>query len=134
MEIVAHGLWAAAAAIAAKRSAGARIRIGWTVLWATFPDVLAFGPSIAVGLWLGLVGMLNAGDIHLRFVHVGPHLYPAAHSLIVFLLVFGVVSILARRIVIEMLGWLLHILIDIPTHSLRIPCNPAPVAGVGLPR
>ncbi len=32
---------------------------------------------------------------------------------------FGLVSILARRIVFEMLGWLLHILIDIPTHSLR---------------
>ena len=29
----------------------------------------------------------------------------------------GLVSLLARRPVIGMLGWLLHILIDVPTHS-----------------
>ena len=34
-----------------------------------------------------------------------------------FLLVFGITTILARRIVFEMLGWLMHILIDIPTHG-----------------
>ena len=36
-----------------------------------------------------------------------------------FLLVFGIATILTRRIVFEMMGWLLHILIDIPTHSFR---------------
>jgi hypothetical protein len=50
-------------------------------------------------------------------VHIGLPLYPAEHSLIVFLVVFAITSIFARRIVYEMLGWLLHILIDIPTHS-----------------
>jgi len=50
-------------------------------------------------------------------VHIGLPLYPAGHSLLVFLVVFGIATILARRIVFEMLGWLLHILIDIPTHS-----------------
>ena len=39
--------------------------------------------------------------------------------MIVFLLVFGLTTILARRIVYSMLGWILHILIDIPTHSFR---------------
>jgi hypothetical protein len=120
MEIVAHGLWAAAAAITAKRSAKTRVHVGWAVWWAAFPDVLAFGPAIAAGLWLRLAGGPNAGpaDGHLLpHVHVGLPLYPAGHSLIVFLLVFGIASILARRIVFEMLGWLLHILIDIPTHS-----------------
>ena len=116
MEIVAHGLWAAAAAVAARRSARIRLRLAWTVWWGVFPDVLAFGPSIVAGLWLRLAGGPDA--VH-RHVHFGLPLYPAGHSLIVFLLVFGVVSLLARRVVFEMLGWLLHILIDIPTHSLR---------------
>ena len=44
-------------------------------------------------------------------------MYQAGHSLIVFLLVFGLTTILARRIVYSMLGWLLHIVIDVPTHS-----------------
>ena len=119
MEIVAHGLWAAAAAITAKRSTSASVRVGWTVWWAAFPDVLAFGPTIAAGLWLRLAGgAFGPADGHvLPHVHVGLPLYPAGHSLIVFLLVFGIATILARRIVFEMLGWLMHILIDIPTHS-----------------
>ena len=121
MEIVAHGLWAAAAAIAAKRSTHASVRVGWTIWWSVFHDVLAFGPSIAAGLWLRLAGASNSGsaDGHvLPHVHVGLPLYPAAHSLIVFLLVFGIATVLARRVVFELFGWLLHILIDIPTHSL----------------
>jgi len=119
MEIVAHSLWAAAAAIVAKRSTSTSIRTGWTVWWAAFPDVLAFGPPVAAGLWLRLAGA-NSGsaDGHvLPHVHVGLPLYPAGHSLIVFLLVLGIATILTRRIVFELLGWLLHILIDIPTHN-----------------
>jgi hypothetical protein len=117
MEIVAHGLWAAAAAIAAKRSTTDRVSVAWTVCWAAFPDVLAFGPYVAGAAWLWLAGRFDASGLDRPPVHIGLPLYPAGHSLIVFLLVFGITSILARRIVFEMLGWLLHILIDIPTHS-----------------
>lgn len=113
MEIVAHGLWTAAAAIAARGSTGVHLRTGWAVWWGVFPDVLAFGPMIAAGLWLRLAGGPHQGHIHL-----GVPLYPAGHSLLVFLAAFGLASLLARRPVFEMLGWLLHILIDIPTHSL----------------
>ena len=116
MEIVAHGLWAAAAAVIAKRTTGARVHVGLAVWWTAFPDVLAFGPPVAAGLWLRPSGG-GSGLATIPRVHIGLPLYPAGHSLIVFLAVFGVVSILARRIVFEMLGWLLHILIDIPTHS-----------------
>jgi hypothetical protein len=120
MEIVAHGLWAAAAAITAKRSARIRVRVAWTVWWAAFPDVLAFGPPVVVGLWLRLAGGLDArsasGRLLPRF-HIGLPLYQAGHSLIVFLVVFVLTSILARRVVFELLGWLTHIAIDIPTHS-----------------
>jgi hypothetical protein len=117
MEILAHGLWTAAAAITAKRSIPARLSIGWSVWWGVFPDVMAFGPSIAAALWLKLAGALAQGGAPQR-IHIGVPLYPAAHSLIVFGLAFGISSLLARRIVLPMLGWLLHILIDIPTHSL----------------
>jgi hypothetical protein len=120
MDIVAHGLWTAAAAIAVKKSAGIDVRTGWTVWWGVFPDVLAFGPSVAVGLWLRLTGGLDpqsAHGGHLPHVHLGLPLYPAVHSLVVFLVVFGIATLLARRIVVALLGWLLHILIDIPTHS-----------------
>jgi hypothetical protein len=121
MEIVAHGLWAAAAAVTANRKTGKSIRIGWTVWWAAFPDVLAFGLPAIIGIGLALTGNLDpaAGHGHLiPRARLALPLYPAGHSLIVFLAVFGLVSILARRFVLEMLGWLMHILIDIGTHSL----------------
>lgn len=119
MEVVAHSLWAAAAAVAAKRSAGIGSRVGWTVWWAVFPDVLAFGPPLAAGLWLRFAGLgsgSTAGHV-LPHMHIGLPLYPAGHSLIVFLLAFGIAAVLAGRVVLPILGWLLHILIDIPTHS-----------------
>jgi len=122
MDIVAHGLWAAAGATAARKSAHVRIRVGWTVWWAMFPDVLAFGPPVAIGLWLLLTGGADVRSMrggHLPRVGLGVPLYPVGHSLIVFLLVFAVTSLLARRVVLELLGWLSHILIDIFTHSFR---------------
>ena len=76
----------------------------------------------------------TSGGIDRPPFHIGHPLYPAGHSLIVFLVVFAITSIFARRIVYEMLGWLLHILIDIPTHSFSYYATPIPVAGFGLPR
>lgn len=117
MEILAHGLWTAAGAITASRATTARIRTKWAVWWGVFPDVLAFGPSVVAGLVLLVVRgreVISPGAPH---VHLGVPLYPAGHSLLVFALAFAAASIVARRVVWEMLGWLLHILIDIPTHS-----------------
>lgn len=121
MEIVAHALWASAAVITAKKRTKMRISLGWTIWWGTFPDVLAFGPSIVFGLWLlltGSAGSVPAGDPVLPHVHIGPPLYPAAHSLLAFLTMSSLATVLTRRVVFSMLGWLLHIVIDIPTHSL----------------
>lgn len=119
MEIVAHSLSAAAAAIVVKRRWAPGVSIGWTAFWSAFPDILAFGPGIVAGLWLRISGSgQEAAEGHLLpHVHVGLPLYPFAHSLIMFLVVFGLASILTRRVVLAMLGWLLHIAIDIPTHS-----------------
>ncbi len=117
MDIVAHGLWAAAGAITVSRATTTRIRTIWAVWWGMFPDVLAFGPSIIAGVVLLLIRgreVISPGAPH---VHLAAWLYPAAHSLVIFTLAFAAVSIVARRVVWEMLGWLLHILIDIPTHS-----------------
>jgi hypothetical protein len=117
MEIVAHGLWTAAGAITANRAMNVRVRTGWAAWWGVFPDVVAFGPSVLAGLALLLIRGREAIAAGAPHVHLGLALYPAAHSIIVFALVFSAASIVARRVVYEMLGWLLHILIDIPTHS-----------------
>lgn len=121
LDSLAHGLWAAAAATVAKRTAGLQVRILPFALWATFPDMLAFGPGIAVGLWLRIAGGAGYAESahggHFHHFHVGLPLYAMGHSLLVFAGVYGLCSLVARRGVVSPLGWLLHILIDIPTHS-----------------
>jgi hypothetical protein len=82
------------------------------MFWPSVPHVAGVGCLWLAGRFDG------SGGLDRPPVHIGLPLYPAGHSLIVFLLVFGLTSILARRVVFEMLGWLLHILIDMPTHSL----------------
>ena len=106
MEIIAHGLWAAAAAIGARRSGLVRIQVHRTVGWTVFPDVLAFGPSLAAGLWLKVSGgpAPSAEGHLLPHVHLGLPLYPIGHSLVIALLVFGVASLTARDFVIELFG------------------------------
>ncbi len=115
MDIVAHALWTGAGALAVRHKTHKRIPVLATALWGTFPDVFAFGPMVAAGLWV----LLTTGHApgHGARLHIGlPH-YPMSHSLLVFGVVYALVSLIARRPVIAMLGWAVHILIDIPTHS-----------------
>ena len=118
MEIVAHALWTGAAAVAAKRRSArvSGLSTQWAAFWGTFPDVFAFGPAIAVGLWMSIVNGTPVGRRGAHF-NIGISLYSLAHSLITFTVVFLLASLLARRLLLPMLGWLMHILIDIPTHS-----------------
>lgn len=44
-------------------------------------------------------------------------LYGLTHSVLVFLVVFGIVYLIVKSFPIYLLPWLLHVLIDIPTHS-----------------
>ncbi len=118
MEVIAHGLWATAAVVGARRKTRTRPHLGWSVWWAAFPDVLAFGVPIVAGLALLAIGKAGPPSDHFPpRPHLGLPLYAAGHSLVVFAAAFGLVCLAARRVVYSMLGWLLHTLIDIPTHS-----------------
>lgn len=107
MDIVAHALWATVAAKTVNRNHPARLRVAWFAAWAAFPDVFAFAPDVVTRLWRG------------HHHHFG--LYELSHSLVVFVPVFALASLLFRRPVWELLGWALHILMDIPTHSAHFP-------------
>jgi hypothetical protein len=118
MDIVAHGLWAAAGGLGAKR-AGWKFHIAWLTWWAMFPDVLAFGPMVAVGLWM----LLRGAPAYPHF-RAGLPLYPLGHSLVTFAVVYGLATLALRRPPIALLGWLSHISIDIFTHSHRYYATP----------
>jgi hypothetical protein len=129
MDILAHGLWAGAVAKTLQRLGGKRVNFRATVAWGIAPDLVAFSGLFSF-LLLGLVqGELSAARIATpEFMSQPPWnghpifrittvLYNLTHSAVLFLAVFGVICGLLRRPCWEMGGWLLHILLDIPTHS-----------------
>lgn len=130
MDIFAHGLWAGAAYKAAKKETNKSLRISFAVFFGIFPDLFAFAPAFiyllyqAIFLGEGFSSFRQHADIESSTVaHQVPlfdlsnSLYNFSHSLIIFLAVFCLAWIFCRRPIWELGGWLMHILIDIPTHS-----------------
>lgn len=120
MDILAHVLWTAGAAVPLRRRLHQPLSLSWAIFWGVFPDVFSFAIPAAVRIWWYLSGTTSSllpgpnGPQHFRWVWP---LYYASHSLLVFATAFGVAWLLARRPILEMLAWGLHILIDIPTHQ-----------------
>lgn len=115
---MAHALWSTAAAAGARRKLARPVHLAWAAFWGVFPDLVSFTIPAILRIWWRLTGVSKS----LLPDAQGPHfewvwgLYNCTHSLLSFALVFGVVWLLARRPVLEMGGWLLHIVIDTFTH------------------
>jgi len=120
VDIVAHALWTAGGAMPLRRRLNRPFSLRWAIFWGVFPDVFSFAIPAVVRVWWYLSGTTSSllpdakSGQHFHFVWT---LYYASHSLVVFAAVFGLAWLLARRPVIEMLAWALHIVIDIATHQ-----------------
>lgn len=120
MDILAHALWTTAAAIPARRKLSRPFSVPWAAFWGVFPDVFSFTIPAILRIWWYATGVTKSlrpdpeSAKRLQFVW---QLYHCSHSLITFAAVFAVVWLLKGRPVLEMLGWCLHILIDIVTHQ-----------------
>lgn len=122
MDIVSHGLYGGVAF-------GRRSRKEY---WSAFffgiaPDLFSFGPYVVL-TWLGVLAHPSWGSgqhppeaMIPTFVHTAYHY---THSLVIFALVFGLVTLIRRRPYLPLLAWPLHILVDIPTHSDRFFATP----------
>jgi hypothetical protein len=125
MDILAHALWTAAAAIPLRQRLRRPIHLGWVVFWGIFPDIFSFAIARMVRIWWYATGV-NASLLpnaksaqHFQFVW---QLYCASHSLVTFAATFGIVWVVARCPVLEMLGWCLHILTDTLPIKGSSPC------------
>ena len=133
MDIFSHALWAGIAGRAwnqredKRQPWGEKVNVYWMMFWGAFPDLFAFSIPFAWSIYHRILG-----DIPVNFgpprVESGPsgglpmmdlahQLYQYSHSLIVFGLVFGLVWAFRKRPPLMILGWLLHIICDIPTHT-----------------
>jgi hypothetical protein len=159
MDIFAHGLWTAAAAKAVnnklKNESALRqpedgagktkpLNIRLAAFWGIFPDLFAFTIPFIWIAWGLLSGNFTTADLpqphqveppadgklHMVMT-LANSFYGASHSAIVFISVFAIVWLLARRPVLELGGWFFHVLLDIPSHSYRFYPTPFlwPISG-----
>lgn len=130
MDIFAHGLWTGISYKTIKRKSNYPLRVWLATFWGVFPDFFAFSLPFIYMFGSILFGGMSLSDFrpHTQMeptAHQFPMydlantLYNYSHSLIIFALVFILVAVLRQKPVWEMGGWLLHILIDIPTHSYK---------------
>jgi len=124
MDIFAHTLWAAAGARGLNAAKGKKVStVGWTALFGVAPDFFAFGlPFLSLFGYL-ITGRISWSDIannhHLvPSFELAPILYQYSHSLVIWAAVFALVWIIRKKPWLPLLGWALHILIDIPSHSI----------------
>ena len=137
MDIVSHGLWTGAAAKALNIKKKKPLNFWAAAWWGVFPDLFAFTIPFLGLIWNLSFNGVNLADIPgpsaaepppsdtLWIFKLATSLYNVSHSAVIFLIVFGLVWLVLRRPVWEMSGWVLHILMDIFTHSYRF--FPTPV-------
>lgn len=136
MDVFSHGLWSAAIYKGANLKLKQQTKAWLAVIFGVFPDVFSFTPLFVSLFWGLIFGNLNFSDFP-RPVETEPAkqdtflifkitsaLYSFSHSLIIFLIIFSIAYLIFKRPVWEMLAWLFHILIDIPTHSYKFYPTP----------
>lgn len=129
MDIFAHILWANAGArganAIAERKGKKKFKISpfWTGFFGVAPDFFAFTIPFLMVIYNGIFGESSFSEFGRHHItnpsgfDLAAYLYQFSHSLVIFALVFILVWVISRRPRYELLGWLLHILIDIPSHS-----------------
>ncbi len=115
MDVISHGLWGG---LTVGRKSKKSFLLAF--LFGVAPDVVSFGIFMISNV-LGISsrpdwssGPPDAASIP-GYVY---QLYDFTHSFVIFLVVFGIVWLIRKKPFMEMGAWGLHILFDIPTHSL----------------
>ena len=131
MDTFGHGLWVAAIFWMLNLSGKfkKKFKIWQAVAWGVFPDIFSFTIGFVLVI-INLISGLASGGINdgarTLFSQSSPihtltmTLYAMSHSALIFLVCFILLSLIFRKPLWVMFGWLIHVLIDIPTHGNSI--------------
>ena len=121
MDILAHSLWTNLAFL--KKYPDNKKQRLWAVFFGILPDLISFAPATIFGLFMS-IGRNSAGHL---LALTGSNFWPFVwaresynytHSLVVFLGIFlTVIAVRKGKIYWPLLGWTLHIGIDIFSHK-----------------
>ena len=128
MDVIAHGLWAGAAAVGLGRTRSvSRADIAGAILLGVAPDAAQLMPVLAwslsqpdtVAIAYAFITALPGKEPSLPplVILVSHHLHCVTHSAVI----AAVIGLIAWRmrgsLWVPLVGWWLHIALDIPTHS-----------------
>lgn len=133
MDVLAHTLWTNAGAragnkLAQKKGKKFHLHVGWTAFWGVIPDFFAFTIPFIVAIYSIVFTDQTFSSLRPSGAPTGfdlaAYLYQYSHSLVVWAFTFLVVWFFSKRPRYELLGWALHILIDIPSHTIGFYATP----------
>jgi len=110
MDYLAHALWTRAVYHEAKHP-------WWGAFWGVFPDTVSWVPFFFYRIF---TSGFSSGRSDLVLPGWMDSLYGVSHSVVVFAVVVFIIYLVKKRIPIYIWGWLLHIAIDVPTHSANM--------------
>ncbi len=117
MDILSHALWSSIAAKTANKRHATKIDPWWAGFWGAFPDLISFAPLALVVIFQTISGASFRSFQHSSGIgQFTGLLYPASHSIIIFLAVFLIIWLVRHAPAWVMGGWALHIILDIGTH------------------
>lgn len=128
MDILAHSLWTNLGRDCFVKKSNKKVSRFWSIFFGIFPDLFAFTPifiwAILNKVFLRPEDIEPASNNHLWINNLTHNLYNISHSLIIFGIIFLIIYLIKKKIYFSLLGWPLHILIDIPTHSYKFYPTP----------
>ena len=112
MDIFAHFFWAYAIFHKTKKP--------WLAgLFGILPDIFSFGIFFVMRIFSGNIFVRGPPDPSTVPAFI-TNSYNYTHSLIIFLIALFIIYLLTKKFYIFLLGWPLHVLLDIPTHTNRL--------------
>jgi hypothetical protein len=126
MDVLAHGLWTNIMYKAIPATSTHKKTTYWGIFFGIFPDLWAFTPIFIYFFYEAIVlhrpfRFENPQDTNhaLPLDSLTHHLYNLSHSLVVWAVVFACSWLIIRKMPWALLGWALHICIDIFSHSTK---------------
>ncbi|MGY4884991.1 MAG: metal-dependent hydrolase [Nanobdellota archaeon] len=123
MDTISHALWGGALFKSINiKSKKKRFKFWQAAFFGMFPDIISFVIPFIIFFIIIItqtgfnIAAISDTVLSPPYSNIVDMLYNISHSLIIFSLVFLLIWLIFRRPIWIVCGWLLHILIDIPTH------------------
>lgn len=129
MDILAHGLWTNVMYRTIPSTRNSRKLILWGVTFGVLPDLVSFSWLLLERFYFVLfagepVAFAPANFYSYKTAEFAAVSYNYTHSIIIWLLVLGLVWLMIKKFPWVLLGWGLHILIDIFSHTIDFFATP----------